>query len=213
MFGLFDRKAEARPRARTAPRAIATPAVLPRVVTARFLDSYFEHLAIALAPGMERDAQMLVTRPLAGNLHVAYAIDKSDNLALVSHQMLTYLALDAERVHALAIDSLRTRLDKHLEVQKSEQCLMLAGLKGLEPAALLAAEVWDGIAADYEGEVKAMAPGEGMVMACVESAETPDPLPAFKALGLRVLESAGAKALSREIFAWRNRQWVPVDRV
>jgi hypothetical protein len=187
-----------------------------------FVDAYRSQVE-RLAPAGERyESQLPVTRPLAGDLIVSYAIETPETLVFVSAGTMAAMGLDAERLHARALQNLHAQLEGRIEVLDLESFQAVSAPGGLAACSLLLPDFWDGVAARADGELRVAVPGREYVCFTVE----PPSAAAAQAKAAadqrrRVLKGAAIHAwtesanhsLSQHLFAWTQRRWVPVERL
>jgi hypothetical protein len=197
--------------------------IVPRLRHVDFIDAYRAQVE-RLAPrdGEGYASQLPVTRPFAGDLIVSYAIETPQTFVFVSAAMMAEMELNAEGMHARALQNLRAQLEGRIGVLDLDNFHALSVPDGLAACALLLPEFWDGLAAKLDGELRVAVPGQEYVCFVVEppagaSAEEK----AAAAKRRRVLKAAAISAwneshnhsLSQHLFAWKDRQWVPVERL
>ncbi len=152
------------------------------------------------------------SQPLVGELHVTYALD--DEPALTTAQVLE-LGLDPSALKQRSLDNLSSRLTSMsgqeisglkfgLETDRPVFTSLKVG-HGLESSLLLLGHVWDQLATRLTGELVVGVPGRDRIM--FTSSDHFEGQLAMRKLLDAAYEHAGPRALSRELYVWREGAW------
>lgn len=158
------------------------------------------------------EPQDVFSQPLVGDLRVTFAVD--DEPALTGLQVQES-GLDPAQLKQRSLDNLTARLTSMsgqeisgLKFGLESDRPVFTSLKvgnGLESCLLLLGHVWDQLATRLTGELVVGVPGRDRIM--FTSSDHFEGQLAMRKLLEAAYEHAGARALSRELFVWREATW------
>lgn len=227
MFGFFKKK--------SAKQANAEPAldrsrIVPRIKHVNFVDSMQGLMTEAEKLGALAPEQMPVTKPLVGDLLVAYAFDSPHSFMFINHETMEAVGLCPESLHQLSMSNLDRALPDFRIQEKTFYKIVRTG-NHLEPCTLLFPGIWQKRAAQAKGNLLMVVPTRNAVF-YLDSGEpiqlegntlTLEQLEGIMctAAGIeKVYEGVkGPHCLSDHIFVWedgwrvygdlKNARWIP----
>jgi Protein of unknown function (DUF1444) len=218
MFGLFKKKTSVL-REGEAP-VLVPAAVVPRLKHRDFIQAYRAQIERLPPNDKGYEGQMPVTRALAGDLIISYAIETPETFIFVSSDSMAEMGLDPDSMHARAMKNLRAQLEGRIKVGELENFKALTTPDGLEACSLLIPEFWDTLASQSKGELRVAVPGREYVCFIVEpppgsadKAAADARRKVFKGAAINAWNASENHSLSQHVFAWKDRQWVPLERL
>lgn len=150
--------------------------------------------------------------PLVSDLRITFAVDDGPDLTVAQVQEL---GLDPTALKQRGLDNLEARLTSMsgqaisglkfgLETDRPVFTSLKVG-NGLESCLLLLGHVWNQLASQQTGELVVGVPGRDRIM--FTSSDHFEGQLAMRKLLEAAYEHAGARALSRELFVWRDAAW------
>ncbi|MGJ7604288.1 hypothetical protein ACSFA7_08085 [Variovorax sp. LT1R20] len=141
------------------------PRIYPRIKHVSFLDTVRPMLDRIEAQGGNREAQTPVAHPLAGEagLLVTYAIDEAAQPVSLTQEHMDELGLDAQKLHALAVENLIQKTGPNLGAQDLVMYQALVAGDEFEACTLLLPGLWETLAEGFEGELLAVVPSRNTV--------------------------------------------------
>lgn len=159
--------------------------------------------SIALAPD-------LATEPIAADLALVYAFDRTDSVAYATRARLDALGLSGARLRATALQNLRARLPAELGTRGNDQTFMFLAGGNYESSLILLDEVWDQLRETLKGDPVVCAVARDVCL--VTSTGTPGGIQAL--VGARdQLCSGGAPAdfISTALLRRVGTGWAPLQ--
>jgi uncharacterized protein YtpQ (UPF0354 family) len=130
--------------------------VVPRVVLS---------LPRAVVPDIElSNDDSPVEQPFVGDLILFYGFDQPSYFTMVAQRDLTRLALDKQRLHAVAVTNLRRTIPQPELHQISPGVFMLTCGGNFEATTLLLDEVWQQVTAKVSGDLVVAVPARDIVI-------------------------------------------------
>jgi uncharacterized protein YtpQ (UPF0354 family) len=169
--------------------------VLPRIKPESWLVAVRGHCASA--------AEVPFTRPLAGDLVVAYAVDDGAVFRMINAGEVAGLGVTGERVHEVSVENVRRRVN--LEVGGRPPVLVLECGGDLEACLLLIDGVWPQLAVHLPGEVVVGVPTRSVVF--VTGSGSPEGLQVVREGVVEFQGRDEANGLSKRLFVRRGTRW------
>lgn len=194
------------------------PCIYPRITRPDFLDNAAPRPGIAPAPGGQYKAQTPIARAVAGDidLRVTYAIDFPTQRTTLTHGCMKQLGLDAQGVHAQAVENLQRKTSQKVATQDLVAYKALVTGDDLEACMLLLPDLWAGLSKGFKGELIAVVPSKNALYFMDSRAtltiagqpvSTTTRLALMCSAATRVRAEAGAQGLSDQVIALTPDGW------
>ncbi len=188
MFGLFKKKAVAKPTASQ---------VVPRIKHRNFL-------AAVASTGMPEDDRPY-TEPLVGDLLVTYAFDLPEMFQMVRNRDLAELKLEPSRLREAAVANLKSRVGQG-GYQGDPPVLRVVLGNNFDACALLYDDLWAMLGQKIPPEIVVGVPHRDVVL-LTTTASAKGGLERLRTMVADIHAKDEVHGLTRDLFVWRQNRW------
>ncbi|MGJ7528882.1 hypothetical protein ACSFB7_24440 [Variovorax sp. GB1P17] len=194
------------------------PRIYPRITRPDFLHESEPMPDTATTPEGHPRAQTPVARAVAGDvdLRVTYAIEFPTQRTTLTHGYMKQLGLDAQGLHAQAVDNLHRKANSKAATQDLVAYKALVTGDGLEACMLLLPDLWAKLSTGFKGELIAVVPSkdalyfmdsQATLTVAGQPISTTTRLALMCSAAARVKAEAGAHGLSDQVIALTPEGW------
>lgn len=194
------------------------PRIYPRITRPDFLHESEPMPDTAPTSTGHHSAQAPVARAIAGDvdLRVTYAIDFPTQRITLTHGYMKQLGLDAQGLHAQAVDNLHRKAGPKAATQDLVAYKALVTGDGLEACMLLLPDLWAKLSNGFKGELIAVVPSkdalyfmdsQATLTVAGQPISTTTRLALMCSAAARVKAEAGAHGLSDQVIALTPEGW------
>jgi hypothetical protein len=190
--------------------------IFPRLKHLNFIEALQPVLKQFEEAGGDPIAGTPVTRPLAGDLLISYAFDRTDRWSAVSNRQMLDLGLDPDTLHALAMSNLEKAFSHLLQIENLKFYKLITTGYELEACAMLLPGLWDRLAGEIRGELLVVVPTVDQIFFMGSQDDLTAEgrtINAKQILGFmcstaaQLREEEKVNALSRKVFTWSSGAW------